>query len=75
MNGGRDMNVFVTEGLKSDPCNEGFVLGWGVLRSSPWHLVAVYATKDIAETKAANLGDDYKSVFGSHRLGTDDFVY
>ncbi|HCD9341543.1 TPA: hypothetical protein NEG61_004229, partial [Enterobacter hormaechei] len=41
---------------------------------SPWHLVGVYATKDVAETKAANLGVGYDAAYGSHRVGSDDFV-
>ncbi|WP_110875927.1 hypothetical protein [Franconibacter helveticus] len=66
--------MFVANGLKSDPDNKGWVMGWGVVRSEPWHLVGVYATKDVAETKAGTLGEDYKARYGSHRLGSDDFV-
>lgn len=66
--------MFVANGLKPDPDNKGWVLGWGVVRTSPWHLVGVYATKDVAETKAAELGVGYDAVYGSHRIGSDDFV-
>ena len=44
--------MFVANGLKTDPDNNGLVLGWGVVRTSSWHPVGVYATKDVAETKA-----------------------
>ena len=66
--------MFVASGLKADPDNNGWVLGCGVVRSSPWHLVGIYATKDVAETKSAELGVGYDAVYGSHRLGSDDFV-
>ena len=67
--------MFVADGLKPDLDNEGWVKGWGVVRNSPWHLVGVYATKDVAETKAVSLGADYEAHYGSHRLDSDDFVY
>ena len=66
--------MFVAEGLKPDPDNKGWVLGWGVARMAPWHLVGVYATKDMAETKAAGMDAEYKAAYGSHRLGSDDFI-
>ncbi|HGH4716809.1 TPA: hypothetical protein ACJIW5_001833 [Enterobacter hormaechei] len=66
--------MFVADGLKSDPDNNGWVLGWGVVRTSPWHLVGVYATMDVAETKAAEMGVGYDAAYGSHRVGSDDFV-
>lgn len=66
--------MFVADGLKADPDNKGWVLGWGVVCTSPWHLVGVYATKDMAETKASDLGDGYEAAYGSHRVGSDDFV-
>lgn len=66
--------MFVAKGLREDPDNKGWVLGWAVVRGSPWHLVGVYATKDMAETKANDLDKDYEVQFGSHRLGSDDFV-
>lgn len=56
--------MFVAEGLKPDIDNDGWVMGWAVVRSSPWHLVGVYATKDVAETKAENLGGDYEARYG-----------
>lgn len=66
--------MFVVYGLKEDPENEGWVLGWGVFRPAPWHLVGVYATKDIADNKATILGDRYSVQYGSHRLGSNDFI-
>lgn len=67
--------MFVANGLEKNPDNLGWVMGWAVVRRSPWHLAGVYATKDVAETKAANLGDGYEAAYGSHRLGSDDFVF
>ncbi|HBY1580632.1 TPA: hypothetical protein MIQ56_21205 [Klebsiella pneumoniae] len=66
--------MFIANGLKPDLDNEGWVKGWAVSRNNPWHLVGVYATKDVAETKAESLGTGYEAKYGSHRLGTDDFV-
>ncbi|WP_312284510.1 hypothetical protein [Yokenella regensburgei] len=66
--------MFIAEGLKPDIDNDGWVKGWGVVRNAPWHLVGVYATKEVAETKAEMLGEDYESRYGSHRLGSDDFI-
>lgn len=67
--------MFVAEGLKPDLDNIGWVMGWGVVRNAPWHLVGVYATKDVAETKAASIGEGYEANYGSHRLGSDDFIH
>lgn len=66
--------MFVAKGLKEDPDNKGWVMGWAVVRGSPWHLVGVYATKDMAETKVSEFDKNYGVRFGSHRLGSDDFV-
>lgn len=66
--------MFVAEGLKPDNDNDGWVKGWGVVRNAPWHLAGVYATKDVAEAKAGMLGDGYEARYGSHRLGSDDFI-
>ena len=67
--------MFVAEGLKPDLDNKGWVKGCGVVRNAPWHLAGVYATKDVAETKAATLGAGYETHYGSHRLDSDDFIY
>lgn len=67
--------MFVADGLKPDLVNEGWVKGWGVVRNAPWHLAGVYATKDVAETKADSLGEGYEAHYGSHRLGSDDFAW
>lgn len=67
--------MFVDKNLKPDPINQGFVLGWGVVRGSPWELKGVYATEEQAKQKAQSLGSDYEVHFGSHRLQSDDFVW
>ncbi|MDK6762945.1 hypothetical protein QP337_25265 [Escherichia coli] len=48
---------------------------WAVVKGSPWHLVGVYATKEVAETKAKMVGDGYEVHYGSYRKGSDDFVW
>ncbi|MGS2997561.1 hypothetical protein AB2906_27210, partial [Escherichia coli] len=67
--------MFVAEGLKPDLDNMCWVMGWVFVRNAPWHLVGVYATKDVAETKAASLGEGYEAHYCSHRLGSDDFIH
>ncbi|EKG6901880.1 hypothetical protein L6X02_RS08095 [Escherichia coli] len=34
--------MFVENNLKADPDNQGWVLGWAVVRDKPWHLVGIY---------------------------------
>jgi cell filamentation protein, protein adenylyltransferase len=60
--------------LPPDPRNPGWVRGWGVYRSDPWHLHGVYASSAKAAAVQLELGNGYKTAFGSHRSGTDDFV-
>jgi hypothetical protein len=62
--------------LPPDPENSGCVLGWAVLRDNPatWHLIDVYASKDIAEAAASHLSSEFVVKYGSHRLGSDEFV-
>lgn len=61
--------------LKADPDSAGWVLGWGVVRNSPWSLHGVYATEieALAESKVA--GEDHAVRYGSHKPGTDDFMW
>lgn len=67
--------MFVAEGLKRNPDSQRWVMGWAVVRRSPWHLIGLYASKDMADTKAGTLGEEYESAYGSHCLGTDDFIF
>jgi hypothetical protein len=64
----------VSDGLPADPDNIGWVLGWAVYRMSPWSLFAVSLTKDKADQFLKYAGKDYSVSFGSHRLGSDDFI-
>ncbi|WP_232105799.1 hypothetical protein [Pseudomonas parafulva] len=64
----------LAKNLPNDPDNEGCVLGWGVVQNDPWRFVDIYATKEAAEAEAATRGPGYRVDFGSHRLGTDDFI-
>jgi hypothetical protein len=56
------------------PDNPGWVLGWGVFKMSPWHFVGLMPTRSDAITCAQGLGDTYQAAFGSHQVGTDNFV-
>jgi len=65
----------LAENLPPDPAKEGWVLGWGVLRDRhPWHFVDVYADQKTAKAEAERLGDGYVVEYGSHRLGSKEFV-
>lgn len=60
--------------LPKDPDNADCVLGWGVVQNSPWRFVDIYASKDAAEAEAQSRGPRYRVEYGSHRLGSDDFM-
>ena len=65
----------LAKNLPPDPAKEGWVLGWGVLRDRhPWHFVDVYADQKTAKAQAERLGDGYVVEYGSHRLGSKEFV-
>ncbi|MFJ3073607.1 MULTISPECIES: hypothetical protein [Pseudomonas] len=65
----------LAKNLPPDPDNEGWVLGWGVLRDRhPWHFVDVYADRNTAKVEAERRGEGYVVEYGSHRLGSDEFV-
>ncbi|MDN4497979.1 hypothetical protein QYE73_11910 [Pseudomonas mosselii] len=66
----------LAKNLPADPDNKGWVLGWGVLRDNPhpWHFVDIYADKATAQAEANRRGEGYIVEYGSHRLGSDDFV-
>jgi len=64
----------LVKNLPKDPDNSNSVLGWGVVQMSPWKFVDIYASKDAAEAEAANRGAGYSVSYGTHRIGTDDFV-
>jgi len=65
----------MSNGLPKDPDNAGSVLGWGVVRLAPWSLHGVYPNKDEAESEAKKAGTDHEVHYGTHKPGTDDFVW
>lgn len=67
--------MFDADGLKPDPDHSGWVKCWGVVRDFPWHLAGIHPTKEVAETQATSLGEDYKVHYGAHCLGTDKFIH
>ncbi len=65
----------LAKNLPADPSNKGWVLGWGVLRDRhPWHFVDVYADQTTAQAEAERRGDGYVVEYGSHRLGSKEFI-
>lgn len=64
----------LAKNLPKDPDNQGWVLGWGVVRKEPWSFIDVYADKRTAEAEAARLGAGHSVEYGSHQLGTDNFM-
>lgn len=69
-----DAQPKVSAGLPADTVNRGWVMGWGVYRSEPWHLFGVCASQPDADKLKADAGGQYAVTYGSHRLGSDDFV-
>lgn len=64
----------LTKNLPKDPDNAGWVLGWGVVRKEPWSFIDIYASKEAADAEAVRLGDGHAVQYGTHKLGTDDFI-
>ena len=64
----------LAKNLPKDPDNADWVLGWGVVHNSPWRFVDIYASKETAEAEAKSRGPRYRVEYGSHRLGSDDFM-
>ncbi|WP_441255675.1 trypsin-like peptidase domain-containing protein [Tardiphaga sp. 285_C5_N1_2] len=57
-----------------DPSNPGWVRGWAVVRSAPWHVAAMTNDRARADELCATLTPDYSVRFGSLRAGSDDFM-
>lgn len=57
-----------------DPDNPGWVRGWAVRRSEPWHVAAFLSDRVSAQRIADARGKGYEVKFGSLKAGTDDFM-
>lgn len=66
--------VFVSECLKPDPQGKDWVLGWGVVRITPWCLDSVFNLDIEAELRAYLLGGDFRAQYGTHEIGTTRFI-
>ncbi|NWA68021.1 hypothetical protein HX868_18955 [Pseudomonas reactans] len=64
----------LAKNLPADPDNKGHVLGWGVRRTATWRFVDIFASKDAADAEVDRLGEGYSVDFGSHELGTDNYI-
>lgn len=60
--------------FKRDPENEGWTIGWAVVKESPWHFDGFFPEESEA-IAALNGRPEYKVVHGSNRDGSDDFIY
>lgn len=58
-----------------DSVNPGCFRCYGVFRSAPWHLSGVFPDRSQAEAHRATLGPGYEVRFGTHRFGSDDFLF
>jgi len=67
--------MFIENFLPADPDNPGWVKAWGVVKNEKWDLAGVYGNQEDARAKADEMGVDYQVHFGSHKLGTDDFIW
>ncbi len=43
-----------------DIMNPGWVKGWGVIRSAPWHFAGLFLSKEEADALQSKLGTDYR---------------
>ncbi|EBC1676181.1 hypothetical protein AXK80_24330, partial [Salmonella enterica subsp. enterica] len=66
--------MVIDDCLNADPFNPESVIGWGVIKYTPWDLVGVFRTERKAREVAENLNTDYEVVFGTHEVGTDSFI-
>ncbi|MEJ9852237.1 hypothetical protein R0790_24880 [Escherichia coli] len=66
--------MVIDSSLKKDPFFPGSVIGWGVIRCSPWNLLGVFDDYDEALEFSLLLGEDYEVIWGSHKLGTSGFL-
>ncbi|WP_321836248.1 hypothetical protein [Pseudomonas kulmbachensis] len=64
----------LAKNLPKDPDVSGNVMGWPVARNAPWSFIDIYAEKHVAQAEAKRLGAGHAVEFGSHKLGTNDFI-
>ncbi len=57
-----------------DIANPGWRVGWAVVKISSEEFIGVYASKPEALRHQQSLGCEYSVVFGSTRIGSDDFI-
>lgn len=69
-----DIGEGQAESLPADPDNAGWVMGWAALRRDPWSFGGIFKFEGQALHKAAALGADFYVEYGSHKLGSDDFI-
>ncbi|MFX1740052.1 hypothetical protein PXJ20_32600 [Paraburkholderia sp. A1RI_3L] len=62
------------KGYALDPGNNGWIVGWAVIRNSPWDLAGMFPSKEEAEAARSKLGGTYEVRHGSRKLGSNDFI-
>jgi hypothetical protein len=55
--------------------DEKTTVGWGVIALEPWHFAGIYASRDDAEDRAAEMGTNYIVRFGANLTGTPRFMW
>lgn len=60
-------------GLSHDPADHERVIGWGVYRPAPWHLVGVFPVEHMARQRAEKYGGGYIVAWGTYLPGSQDF--
>ncbi|NYH27623.1 hypothetical protein [Paraburkholderia bryophila] len=61
--------------ILANATDTGGVLGFAVVKKTPWHFGGIYAQENEAQRVAANLGSDYEVEYGLHRFDSDDSYY
>jgi hypothetical protein len=57
-----------------DAGKPGWIKGWGVVRSAPWHFVGIYPTESEARAVLSEQEEGFDVRFGSNQTGTDNFL-
>lgn len=60
--------------LEEDPENPGWVMGWIIYNSDTIQFHSIYDNRQEAGFQCDILGQPYSVAFGSHNLGTDEFI-
>ncbi len=68
------INRSLVHNLPKDPCNSRLGSRRAVVQSAPWRFMDIYASKEAVDAEALLYGEGFGVEYGSHEVGTDNFV-